>query len=68
MDKKDGFKRVLVHNVAELEPLMMHNRIFKAVISASVGGSKRKEMLQRARELDILVENRKAKFITEERE
>ena len=66
MSKKDGFKTVLVRSVAELEPLMLHNKTYKAVIAHTVGAQLRKQMLNRARQLDVLVENRKAKFTTEE--
>ena len=51
----DGFKRFIVRNPGELNALIMQNRKYAAEISAAVGAKKRKEIVQRAKELDIKV-------------
>jgi large subunit ribosomal protein L32e len=65
---RDGFIRQLVQNVADLEALMMHNDKYKALIGHSVGGKKRRDIVLRAKELDIKVVNRRARLKTEEKE
>ena len=41
----------MVHNLKELEVLMMHNRRFAAEIAHNVSSLKRKEIVQRAAEV-----------------
>lgn len=62
----DGFKRFVINNVKELEVLMMHNRKYAATIAHGVSIKKRKEILERALQLDIKVSNANAKMRTEE--
>ncbi|KAE8695761.1 60S ribosomal protein L32 [Hibiscus syriacus] len=54
LDKKtrhylpNGFKKFVVHNVGELELLMMHNRTYCAEIANDVSTKKIKEIVERA--------------------
>mmetsp|Transcript_12669 Transcript_12669/g.17035 ORF Transcript_12669/g.17035 Transcript_12669/m.17035 type:complete len:136 (+) Transcript_12669:53-460(+) len=62
----NGFYKFVVHNVQELELLMMHNRTYAAEIGHAVSVRKRKEIVERAAELDIKVTNAKAKLRSED--
>ena len=50
---KDGFRRFLVHNVDELELLLMHNKTYAAEIASNVSTKKRKDIVERAREVRL---------------
>jgi len=63
-----GFKKVLVHNVKELEVLMMTNKTFCAEIARGVSAKNRKPLLERAAQLAIRVTNPNARIRSEENE
>jgi len=62
----NGFKYFVVANVQELEVLMTQNRLYAAQIHHSVGAQKRKQIIERAAQLDIRVVNANARVRTEE--
>jgi large subunit ribosomal protein L32e len=64
----NGFLKVVVNNVAELDLLMMHNRKYCAEVAHSVSSRKRKEIVERAQQLNIIVTNRAAKLRSQEDE
>lgn len=64
----NGFFKFVVHNVSELEVLMMHNRVFCAEIGHAVSARKRIAILDRAAQLDIRVTNSNARVKVEETE
>ena len=65
---KNGFKKFLVHNVKELELLMMHNTVYAAEVAHDVSLKTRGEINERADALDIKVLNRNARMTTEDDE
>lgn len=60
--------QVVVHNVSDLELLMMHNRVYCAEVGHSVSSRKRKEIVERAAQLNVIVTNKNAKLRSQEDE
>uniref|UniRef100_F6I7A5 60S ribosomal protein L32-1 n=1 Tax=Vitis vinifera TaxID=29760 RepID=F6I7A5_VITVI len=64
----NGFKKFVVHNVQELELLMMHNRTYCAEIAHNISTRKRKDIVERAAQLDVVVTNKLARLRSQEDE
>mmetsp|Transcript_8411 Transcript_8411/g.12163 ORF Transcript_8411/g.12163 Transcript_8411/m.12163 type:complete len:137 (+) Transcript_8411:264-674(+) len=62
----NGFKSVVVHNVSELEMLLMHNRTYAATVGKSVSSRVRRLIVERAEQLAIRVTNANARLRAEE--
>ncbi|MCJ1298060.1 60S ribosomal protein L32 [Hypocenomyce scalaris] len=60
-----GHKAFLVHNTADVDLLLMHNKTFAAEIGHAVSSRKRVEIISRAKELGVKVTNPKARITTE---
>merc|ERR1712158_57313 len=63
-----GFKKFLVHNIDELNCLMMSNRKFACEVAKGVSSKKRKQIIERAAALNVHVTNKSAKVRSEENE
>ena len=64
----NGFKKFVVYNVHDLDLLMMHNRTYCAEIAHNVSKLKRKSIVERAAQLDIMVTTKLAKLHSQEDE
>uniref|UniRef100_A0A0A0KXQ5 Uncharacterized protein n=1 Tax=Cucumis sativus TaxID=3659 RepID=A0A0A0KXQ5_CUCSA len=61
-------RKFVVHNVKELELLMMHNSIYCAEIAHDVSIENGKEILERAAQLDVVVTNKLARLYSQDDE
>jgi large subunit ribosomal protein L32e len=64
----NGLYKFRVHNVADLEMLLMHNRSYCAEVAASVSVRTRKVIVARAAQLGIRVTNAGARLTANESE
>ena len=64
----NGFYKFVVHNVADLDLLMMHNRKYCAEVAHNVSTLNRKAIVERAQQLNVNVINKSAKLRSEEDE
>lgn len=63
-----GFKKFLVRNPADLEILLMNNRVYAAEIAANLNSRKREKIVQRARELNVKILNPRSKNTEEKKQ
>lgn len=61
-----GFKKFVIHNPAELDILLMHNRTYAAEVAHGVGARKRALIVARAKELNVNLTNGAAKVRSQE--
>ena len=64
----NGFLKFVVKNVKDLDVLLMHNRKYAAEIAHNVSTKKRKQIVERAQQLNVCVLNKDAKLRREEDE
>ena len=64
--RKNRFIDFLVRNVQEVEALLLQNTKYQAVIASSVSAATRKQIIERARELNVNVANVRGKLKTVE--
>jgi large subunit ribosomal protein L32e len=63
----NGLKKFLITNEADLELLLMNNRVYTGELAKNLSSRKRTRIVQRARELNVRLTNAKAKVATEEK-
>lgn len=59
----DGYRKVMICNVGELEALKSLNKYYCAEIRHAVGAKKRMEIVSKADEYNIIVTNRTGKLV-----
>lgn len=64
----NGFRKFVVTNEKDLEVLLMHNRTYCAELARNLSAKTRKQLLQRANELNLKVTNANARLRAEEHE
>lgn len=63
----NGLKKFVVHNVKDLDILLMNNRSFCAEIAHNVSAKKRADIVKRAQQIRVKVTNSRGKVRAEEK-
>ena len=63
----NGFKKFLVTSEKDLDVLLMHNRVYCAELAHTLSTRTRKQIIERAAQLDIKVTNAHGRIKTEEK-
>ena len=58
----NGFKKLLIRGPKDIELLLMNNREYCAEIAQSISARKRKQIVERAKELNVRLTNATAKL------
>ena len=66
--RPDGFKTFLIHNVADVNLLLMHNRTLAGEIAHNLSSRKRIIILKRAQQLGVKITNAGARVRSQEKE
>ncbi len=63
----NGFKKLLIRNSADLEMLLMNNRVYCGEFAHNLSSQKRKVFLERAKQINVKITNAKGKLVTEDK-